>query len=101
MSKRIKEISREKLLLEILEDGITPTHKDFRFIVGDYISRLFGISGGSPDAVWGQLNLDMDNYCAEVEKKWRKVYDSRVFNKNKGIHQCSNLYNGMFIVVHM
>ena len=84
MSKRIKEISREKLLLEILEDGISPIHPHFRAIVSDYISRLFGIQPDSPALVWDKLNKDMDNYCTEVEKKWKKKYDIRVFNQNKG-----------------
>jgi hypothetical protein len=60
MSKRIREISREKLLLEILEDGISPIHPNFREIVGDYISHLFGITPDSPALVWDKLNLDMD-----------------------------------------
>ena len=90
MSKRIKEISREKLLLEILEDGISPIHPNFREITGDYISRLFGINPDSPALVWDKLNLDMDKYCIEVEKKWKKKYDERVFNQNKG-KACENL----------
>ena len=86
MSKRVNEISWEKLHLDLLEDGITPRHPNFHGIAEDYISRLFGISPNSPEAVLEQVSLEMDKYCAEVERKWKlnAHYDKRCLNKNIG-----------------